>query len=302
MVKQEMISGLFHGRLHLSSSRWTESQTVHAESRIISSSAQIHRRYQKHTYFTWCNEGEIFYDYWNADGDRALSDTWTGFTHYSLVHKFIPIPQAMQIPAAIAAVEKEWEKLEKIPAWQLTKVRNKKMRWSLKQGWRNKSAFCVVNGSLSCQEFGVGTTSSKIQRKSCAPRWHCERWFRIVCCIYRAGIISITNDGCKNHGYYIQTARVRRTSSRRRICLYSGQTWRDAPRLLKIPKSEWPCLYGFVYHDTNGQNHGPVWKTQSFLDNLRKSYCSTVGRQFPIGNAYSHTVKKSYSYLCMWMT
>ena len=25
-----------------------------------------------------------------------------------------------------AAVDKEWEKLEKIPAWQLTKVRNKK--------------------------------------------------------------------------------------------------------------------------------------------------------------------------------
>ena len=23
--------------------------------------------------------------------------------------------------------------------------------------------------------------------------------------------------------------------------------------------------YGFVYHDTNGQNHGPVWKTQLFL-------------------------------------
>ena len=23
--------------------------------------------------------------------------------------------------------------------------------------------------------------------------------------------------------------------------------------------------YGFVYHDTNGQKHGPVWKTQSFL-------------------------------------
>ena len=22
--------------------------------------------------------------------------------------------------------------------------------------------------------------------------------------------------------------------------------------------------FGFVYHDTNGQNHGPVWKTQSF--------------------------------------
>ena len=33
---------------------------------------------------------------------------------------------------------------------------------------------------------------------------------------------------------------------------------------------------------------------------LRKSYCSTVGRRFPIGNACSYTVKKGYSYLCMW--
>ena len=30
-----------------------------------------------------------------------------------LVHKFIPLPQAMQIPEAKAAVDKEWEKLEK---------------------------------------------------------------------------------------------------------------------------------------------------------------------------------------------
>ena len=37
--------------------------------------------------------------------------------HYKLVHKFIPMPQAMKIPAAKAAVDKEWEKLEKISAW-----------------------------------------------------------------------------------------------------------------------------------------------------------------------------------------
>ena len=35
--------------------------------------------------------------------------------HYNLVHKFIPMPQAMKIPAAKAAVDQEWEKLEKIP-------------------------------------------------------------------------------------------------------------------------------------------------------------------------------------------
>ena len=46
--------------------------------------------------------------------------------HYNLVHKFIPMPQAIKIPAAKAAVDKEWEKLEKISAWNLTKVRSKK--------------------------------------------------------------------------------------------------------------------------------------------------------------------------------
>ena len=43
------------------------------------------------------------------------------FCHYNLVHKFIFMPEAMKIPEA-----KQWEKLEKIPVWQLTKVRNKK--------------------------------------------------------------------------------------------------------------------------------------------------------------------------------
>ena len=42
-------------------------------------------------------------------GDNSLQ-------HYNLVHKFVPMPQAMKIPAAKAAVDKEWEKLEKISA------------------------------------------------------------------------------------------------------------------------------------------------------------------------------------------
>ena len=43
-------------------------------------------------------------------GDKSLQ-------HYDLVHKFIPMPQAMKFTAAKATVDKEWEKLEKIPAW-----------------------------------------------------------------------------------------------------------------------------------------------------------------------------------------
>ena len=46
-------------------------------------------------------------------------------SYHNIVRKFIPMPRAMKIPEANAAEEKELEKLEKIPAWQLTKVRNK---------------------------------------------------------------------------------------------------------------------------------------------------------------------------------
>ena len=46
--------------------------------------------------------------------------------HYNMEHKISPMPQAMKIPAAKAAVDKEWGKLEQIPAWNLTKVRSKK--------------------------------------------------------------------------------------------------------------------------------------------------------------------------------
>ena len=42
------------------------------------------------------------------------------------IHKFILMPQAIKIPAAKAAVDKEWEKLDKISTWNLTKVRSKK--------------------------------------------------------------------------------------------------------------------------------------------------------------------------------
>ena len=42
------------------------------------------------------------------------------------MHKFVPVRQVMKIPDAKTAVDKEREKLEKLPAWQMTKVKNKK--------------------------------------------------------------------------------------------------------------------------------------------------------------------------------
>ena len=45
-------------------------------------------------------------DHFAGKGENSLQ-------HYNLVHKFIPMPQAMKIPAAKAAVDKEWKNWRK---------------------------------------------------------------------------------------------------------------------------------------------------------------------------------------------
>ena len=71
------------------------------------------------------------------------------------------------------------------------------------------------------------------------------------------------------------------------VSAYTQVKMEDAHKLLKIPKSE--CqTFGFVYHDTNGQNHGPVWKTQSFL---LKGICTVILWQDYCGKG---SLRKSY--------
>ena len=55
-----------------------------------------------------------------------LQEKETIHCSFAICHTFSPISQAMKKPEAKAAVDKEWEKLEKISAWNLTKVRSKK--------------------------------------------------------------------------------------------------------------------------------------------------------------------------------
>ena len=59
--------------------------------------------------------------------DHIAGKGYNSMTHYNLVHKFISMPQAMKITDAKAAVEREWKKLETIPAWQLDKEKRKEV-------------------------------------------------------------------------------------------------------------------------------------------------------------------------------
>ena len=101
-------------------------------------------------------------------GDNSLQ-------HYNLVHKFTPMPQATKIPAAKAAVDKEWEKLEKIPAWNLKKVRSKSEVIDEARTKGAKVHFASLMDICHVKNAELETKAPKIQRSSCTPRRHCER-------------------------------------------------------------------------------------------------------------------------------
>ena len=67
--------------------------------------------------------------------------------HYNLIHKYILIPQATKIPAAKAAVDKEWENWRKFRrgTWQKSEVRK---RWSMKQGTTHKSLDVLLEKNI----------------------------------------------------------------------------------------------------------------------------------------------------------
>ena len=90
--------------------------------------------------------------------------------HYNLVHKFIPMSQALKILAAKAEVDKEWEKLEKILAWNLTKVRNKS---EVIDEARTSSATVHVASLMDIchlKNAELETKHQKYKGPSCTPR------------------------------------------------------------------------------------------------------------------------------------
>ena len=167
------------------------------------------------------------------------------------------------------------------------------------------------------QNAELETKHQKYKGRIVIPRRPCERWFWILCSIHWTRIISISNDGGKSHRYHIQIVRVRRTSSWCSICFFLGKNRRCS----KIIENSQTRMSRHLDSSITTQmaiimvQHGrpsrsswakSLWssfgKTVMGKTILRKSYWSMVGRRFPIGNAFSYTVKKGYSYLCMWIT
>ena len=197
-------------------------------------------------------------DHVAGKGDNHYSTTiW--FTNLFLCLKQWRYPQQKQ----------QWIKnvrnLKTFPrgTWQKSETNQ---RWSMKQGRRALQFILhhlwtyVIWKMLNWMQ---STQNTKVVLYSEATLWKMILDF-MQYLHYRTRIISITNDGNISHGYHIQIARMRRANSWRSICLYPGQNgW--CSKIIENSQIGMSQTLGFVCHDTNGPNHGPVWKIQSFL-------------------------------------
>ena len=183
-------------------------------------------------------------------------------------------------------MDKEWEKLEKISAWNLTKVRSKK---EVIDEARTSGAKVHFASLMDICHLKNAELEAKHQK-------------------YKGRVVlrgDIVKDDSGSYAVFTEqgssasqmtAAKIMDIISRLPGCdgqaadavsAYTQVKMEDAHKLLKIPNRS-VQTFGFVYHDTNGLNHGPVWKTQSFLlkgicmvilwqdyygkGNLRKSY------------------------------
>ena len=156
----------------------------------------------------------------------------------------------------------------------------------------------------------------KIQRSSCTPRRHCERWFWFSCSIYRTRIISITNDCSKSYGYHISDCQDAQDKQQTQYLLIPRKNG-GCSKIIKNSK------IGMSRHlDSSTTTQMAKIMVQigrssrsSRAESVRSSFGRTVmERQFEKillkygrekvskWNAYSCTVKKGCSYVCMWMT
>ena len=103
--------------------------------------------------------------------DRIAGKGFISMTHCNLVHKFILMPQSMNIPNAKVAVDKGWNKLETTPAWILVKVK------SILEAPRDKKKvnFATLMDICHLKQCGVGTKITEVQRQSRVPGGHCNR-------------------------------------------------------------------------------------------------------------------------------
>ena len=175
--------------------------------------------------------------------DHIAGKGFTSMTHHKSVHKIIPMPQVMKIPDAQAAMDKECKKLETIPVWDLEKVKSKKEVILEAQRDKKKVHFASLVDTCHLQEDAepepklqkykgrVVLRGDIVKDDSGAYAFFTEQGSSASQMI-AAKIMDVV---ARSPGYDGQAADA--------VSAYTQVKLADAPRLLKIQKSECPDIW-----------------------------------------------------------
>ena len=170
----------------------------------------------------------------------------------------------MKIPASKAAVDKEWEKLEKISAWNLTKVGSKKEVIDEARTTGAAVHFASLMDICHLKNAELETKHQKYKGRV----------------VLRGDMVKNDSGSCAvfteqgSSASQMTAAKIMDIISRLPGCngqaadavsAYTQVKIEDAHKLFKKIQNRNVQTFGFIYHDTSGPNHGPVSKTRSFL-------------------------------------
>ena len=93
--------------------------------------------------------------------------------HYNLVHKFIPLPQAMKIPGKGLSGQR-LEEARNSSSMAAGDGQEQKRSYSGGSKRQRESPLCYIDGLMSSLKSGVRTKISEARRSGRAPWWHCD--------------------------------------------------------------------------------------------------------------------------------
>ena len=193
----------------------------------------------------------------------------------------------MKIPAAKAAADKEWEKLEKIPAWNLTKVKSKKQVIDEARTKGAKVHFASLMDICHLKSAEMETKHQKYKGRVVLRGVNVKDGSGSYAVFTKQGssasqmiAVKVMDIISRLSGCDGQAADA--------VSAYTQVKMDDPHKLLKIPKSECPDIWIRLPRH-KWSSHGPVWKT--IRSSWAKSVWSSFGRAVMGKTIWEHPIE-----------
>ena len=167
---------------------------------------------------------------------------FNSLSHYNLVHKPIPIIHALKIPDAKAAVDKKWDKLEKLVAWQMKKVKSKKKEVIEKARKEGRTVHFASLLDISLKNSELEQQFQKY-RGRVVLRGDVVKDDSVLYAVFTEQVSSASQMTAAKVLDVIASLPVCAGQASEAVSAYTQVKLEDAPTLLKHPKSECPYIW-----------------------------------------------------------